>query len=433
MSKNKLAATVFLFSCLAVVLAVVHSCRARPGADVGKNVEVSWWHINFDKPSQAVYEKVVRDFSAKNGRTSVSIVILENMDYKPKLELEFAANDPPDIFHSWGGGGLAEQVKAGHLRDITDWVLSDRWQSKINPAALELFSHEGRVYGFPYDLGAVGFWYNRELLEKAGIRTFPGDWDSLLAMFETLKARGITPAACGIADRWPVMYYWVYLSMRLGGADVFKEIYAGTRRFSDPAVIRAGYMMRVLFERGYFPATGIGDDFLAQSRRMGDGMSAVQLMGQWALAVQAQVSERKDELTPVMAFAPFPVVRGGPGKRSDAMGGGNGFVIGKNAPDEAVMLLEYFSRAENLQRLFDVFPAIPTVEAVRVSTPGLSMVKDYLSGMESFCLYPDQLFPLSVGTALNETSARVMVGEITPEEGARVLDAEWDRVRSRTD
>ena len=377
-----------------------------------------------------MYEGIAREFESKRDGLDVEIVILENMDYKSKLELEFAANDAPDIFHSWGGGGLAEQVEAGYLRDITDWVMSDRWQSRINPAALELFSHEGRVYGFPYDLGAVGFWYNRELLAESGIRSFPGDWDALLDAFGTLKGRGITPVACGIADRWPVMYYWVYLTMRIAGPDFFKEVYAGTRDFSDPAMIRAGSMMRVLFERGYFAPTAIGDDFIAQSRQMGDGKSAVQLMGQWALAVQAQASERKDGLSSVMEFAPFPAVRGGSGKRSDAMGGGNGFVIGKNAPDEAVELLEFFTRAENLQLLFDVFPAIPTVDAVTVSAPGLSMVKGYLSSMESYCLYPDQLFPLGVGTALNEASARVMVGEISPEEGARILDGEWKAYRA---
>ncbi len=423
--------TAILLACCAVAVAALLSCRGKRDSGDRKDVELSWWHINFDKPSQDVYDAVAREFAAKNRGVTVNIVILENMDYKPKLELEFAADDPPDIFHSWGGGGLAEQVRAGHLRDITDWVLSDRWQSRINPAALEIFSHEGRVYGFPYDLGAVGFWYNRELLAKAGIRSFPDDWDALLEMFETLKDRGVAPVACGIADRWPVMYYWVYLTMRLAGSDFFKDVYAGKRAFSDPAMIRAGYMMRVLFEKGYFVSTSIGDDFIAQSRQMGDGAAAVQLMGQWALAVQAQAAERKDGLSSVMAFSPFPAVRGGRGKVADAMGGGNGFVIGKNAPDEAVALLEYFTRAENLQRLFDVFPAIPTVEAVEVAAPGLSMVKAYLSEMESYCLYPDQLFPLSVGTALNEASARVMVGEITPEEGARILDAEWDKIRER--
>ncbi len=398
-------------------------------ADKTPRVSLSWWHINFDKPSQRVYDDIARDFTGSHENVDVELVILENMDYKSKLELEFAANDAPDIFHSWGGGGLSEQVLAGQLRDITDWVLSDRWQSKINPAALEIFSHEGRVYGFPYDLGAVGFWYNRDLLEKAGVRSFPEDWDALLAMFERLKTRGITPVSCGIADRWPVMYYWVYLTMRIAGPDFFKDVYAGTRDFSDPAMIRAGYLMRVLFERGYFAPTAIGDDFIAQSRQMGDGKSAVQLMGQWALAVQAQSSERKDELASVMAFAPFPAVRGGLGGRADAMGGGNGFVIGKNAPDEAVELLEFFTRAENLQRLFDVFPAISTVEAVTVSENGLSMVKDYLATMESYCLYPDQLFPLGVGTALNEASSRVMVGEITPEEGTLLLDEQWATYR----
>ncbi len=416
-------AIVAVFACVSFF--ALTGCRNFKKEPVKEPLSITWWHINSDQPSQRVYTEIARDFKKMHSYVDVSVVQLENMEYKAKLELEFAAMDPPDVFHGWGGGGLAEQAEAGYLRDISDWVLSDKWQSKINPAALELFSHKGRVYGFPYDLGAVGFWYNRDLLTKAGIATFPSDWDSLLAAFETLKKSGITPVSCGIADRWPVMYYWVYLTMRLSGPTFFKDVYAGTRAFNDPGMIRAGYLMRALIERGFFPATAIGDDFIAQSRHMGDGLCAAQLMGQWAIAVQSQASERKDELASVMSFAPFPTVRGGVGKTSDAMGGGNGFVIGKNAPDEAVELLEFFARAENLQRLFDVFPGVSTVSGIRVANPGLGMVQAYLSTMETYSLYPDQMFPLSVGTALNETSARVMVGEISPEEGVRILDEEW--------
>jgi len=417
--------------CAAVVaVSVLLFASCQRGKNQAKSaVVIRWWHINSDMPSRAVFEDLAREFGQSRARAKVEVTMLENIEYKAKLELEFAAKDPPDVFHSWGGGNLAEQAKAGYLRDITEWGRSDRWQSKINPAALALFSWEGKIYGFPHDLGAVGFWYNSEILRAAGYESFPREWPAFVSMLDRLKARGVTPVALGIADRWPVMYYWVYLAMRLGGADLFPEILAGRRGFNDPAMAKAGHMMRDLYLRGYFSPTGIGDDFMSQSRQMGDGECAMQLMGQWALAVQAQSSERKDALASVMRFAPFPSVPGGKGGINDAMGGGNGFVIGSKAPDEAIELLEYFTRAENLQRYFDAFPAVPTVEAVRISSPGLRMVKDYLSGMENYCLYPDQLFPLAIGTAINEMSARVILGEITPEAACVSLQATWEQAR----
>lgn len=401
---------------------LLYGCRPREKGQSSKPVVLRWWHINSDQPSQDVFAQIAREFEADHPGVTVKVTMLENMEYKPKLNLELTAGDPPDLFHSWGGGGLAEQAEKGYLRDITDWVGSDRWTSRINPAALELYSHRGKVYGFPQDLGAVGFWYNSEILSRAGYETFPADWDTFLAMCDDLKSRGVTPIALGLADRWPVMFYWSYLALRLGGPGLFNDIREGKRSFSDPSLIQAGYLLQDLYNRDYLPDTALGDDFPGQSRYMGDGMCAMQLMGQWALAVQAQNSERKDELVPVMRFAPFPEVPGGVGLRGDVIGGGNGFVVGRDAPDEAVELLEYFMRAENLQRYFDVFPAIPTVAAVRIPSPGLNMVKDYLATMSSFTLYPDQMFSQDTNNLLNEVSARIMLGELSPEEGCALLD-----------
>jgi raffinose/stachyose/melibiose transport system substrate-binding protein len=403
-------------------------CAAKKKRD-SKPITISWWHLNMDQPSQKAFEAIVADFKTLHPNVEFKIVVVDNIEYKQKLDLELAANDPPDIFHSWGGGGLAEQAKAGYLRDITDWVKSDRWETRVNPVALGLFSHDGRIYGFPHDLGAVGFWYNRDMLAKAGYESFPADWDSFLAMCETLKKGGVTPIALGIADRWPVMYYWVYLTMRVGGANVFRDIYEGKRAFTDPAVVKAGTMMQDLFARGLLPSTCIGDDFNVQSRQMGDGRCAVQLMGQWALAIQAEVSDKKDALVPVMHFAPFPAVRDGKGSVRDAMGGGNGFVIGKNAPDEAIEFLEFFNRASNVQRYFDIFPAVPTASGVSVRVEGLNEVKDYIGSLDQYCLYPDQLFPKDIGILLNETSARVMIGEISADKGAAIMERAWGDYR----
>ena len=36
------------------------------------------------------------------------------------------AGTPPDLFQSWGGGGLAEQVDAGLVKDITADVAPGR-------------------------------------------------------------------------------------------------------------------------------------------------------------------------------------------------------------------------------------------------------------------------------------------------------------------
>ncbi|HRX16551.1 MAG TPA: extracellular solute-binding protein, partial [Spirochaetota bacterium] len=272
--------TFFIVSAFFVIIFIISlSCNKKDSE--AKPITIRWWHINSDKQSQVVFQNIANEFEKTNPDVIIKITMLDNMEYKPKLELDFAAGDPPDIFHSWGGGGLAEQVEAGHLRDITSYVKSDNWQSKISPIALEIYSHNGKIYGFPHDLGAVGFWYNKELLKKVGYTSFPETWHDFYKLCDRLKKSGITPISIGIADRWPVMYYWVYLAMRIGGEDLFSDIHKGNIKFNNPDLIKAGLIMQDLFKHGYFQSSSIGDDFITQSRYMGDGECAMQLMGQW--------------------------------------------------------------------------------------------------------------------------------------------------------
>ena len=284
-------------------------CAPRSSAESHSPNTIRWWHINSDLPSQKVFDEIAREFEASHPWVTVKVVVLDNMEYKPKLKLELAAKDPPDIFHSWGGGNMVELAKQGYLRDISSWVNGEHWKSRISPVALGMYSYDGKVYGFPQDLGMVGFWYNSELLSKAGFSAFPADWDGFLQMCASLKKAGIVPVSLGLADRWTAMYYWAYFALRLGGPGVFDDILGGKRSFEDPALIGAGRLMQDFYGRALLQRTAIGDDFMAQSRYMGDGKCAVQLMGQWALALQAQAAEQKDKLERYMRFAPFPAVR----------------------------------------------------------------------------------------------------------------------------
>ena len=56
------------------------------------------------------------------------------------------------------------------------------------------------------------------------------------------------------------------------------------------------------------------------------------------------------------------MVEGGKGDPSDAVGGGNGFAIGKNASPEAVDFVKYLTRAESQVQLAKIGVAIPVVK-----------------------------------------------------------------------
>ena len=89
-------------------------------------------------------------------------------------------------------GPWPAQADAGLLQDITGAVAP--WKDTVNPGAMSIYQYNGKQYGIPWDMGMIGFWYNKELFQKAGITTPPTNWDEFLAAIPKLQGSRRRPA-----------------------------------------------------------------------------------------------------------------------------------------------------------------------------------------------------------------------------------------------
>ena len=170
------------------------------------------------------------------------------------------AGKPPDIFQSWGGGTLKEQADAGLVKDITEPTKS--WIGTLNHAGVGLYKIDDKQYGIPYNLGLVGVWYNKKLFKKAGIDGPPASWDEFLADIQKLKSAGITPIAVGEKDKWPGMFWWANLSLRVAGKDAMAKAATDGGTFTQPGFVEAGKQLKKLialkpFQQGFL-AVAVG-------------------------------------------------------------------------------------------------------------------------------------------------------------------------------
>ncbi|MFC7482589.1 ABC transporter substrate-binding protein [Luedemannella flava] len=246
-----------------------------------------------------------------------------------------------------GGGVLAQQVEAGLVKDITEATSS--WKGDLVPAGLQPYTVDGKLYGIPWDIGMVGFWYNKDLFAKAGISAPPKTWAEFLTVVQTIKGKGITPLALAGKDKWPGHFYWAYLAMRTAGLDALKAA-AASKDFNTPDFIQAGAHLKALvdlqpFQKGFLAAQY--DKPGGQAATMGNGQAAMELMGQWAPVTQTSSSASGKGLGDKLGFFTFPAVDGGKGAATDAFGGGNGFSIGKNAPPATVDFLKFLLNVDN--------------------------------------------------------------------------------------
>ena len=143
-------------------------------------------------------------------------------------------------FNAMTLGGYAQSIVV-----TEDFVL--RMPANLNPAAAGLYQLDGKQYGIPFNLGMVGVWYRKSLFEQAGIDGPPATWDEFLTDIQTLKAKGITPLAVGEKDKWPGMFWWANLSLRIAGQDAMAQ--AGQDgNFNQPGFVKAGEELKKLID-----------------------------------------------------------------------------------------------------------------------------------------------------------------------------------------
>jgi len=86
---------------------------------------------------------------------------------------------------------MAKWVKEGVVQPITGLPGVEEYLDQMYPAARDLVSYQGQVWGLPYFLSLNTNAYNIQLFEKAGFTALPKSYDELAEMCKKAKADGV--------------------------------------------------------------------------------------------------------------------------------------------------------------------------------------------------------------------------------------------------
>jgi raffinose/stachyose/melibiose transport system substrate-binding protein len=389
-------------------------------------VTITWYHIQNNDPGLSLWKKLADEYTAAHPNVKIDIQVNENEAFKTKLTTLLQQGDVPDLFQTWGGGGLRQQVEAGLVKDISADIAS--WKDTINPGALGMYAVDGKNYGVPFDLGLVGFWYNTKTFTDAGITTPPATWADFLTTVQTLQGKGLTPIALAGKDTWTGAFYWAYLAVRnCGQAGMDKAVTSGD--WTDPCFVKAGEQFKQLidlkpFQKGFqaAPWDGAGSGAAAMATYNG----AMQLMGQWLPGTVNANSGGSRAMGEGLGWFPFPAVDGGAGDPFDGLGGGNGFAVGKDAPPETVDFLHYLVSLDAAKQWGALNSGIlPTTigSEASVTDPSMKTVLEGRSKAKFVQLYLDQATTPALGGAINEAVAGLYAGTGTPDSVAKAINA----------
>ena len=383
-------------------------------------VTIEWWHITTGEPGKSTFQSIADAYTAAHPNVKINITVLENEAFKTKLATSIQSGQVPDLFQSWGGGIMAAQVDAGALKDVTSDIAS--WKDTINPGALSIYAYKGVQYGVPWDMGMIGVWYNKKLFAQAGISAPPATWDEYLADVGKLKTAGIVPLAIAGKDEWPSMHIWTYLTLRIGGGDNLAQM-VQTGNWSTDACTKAGAQVLALNALNPYQPGFKAADYNAEAAAVGNGKAAMEVMGQWAPSTQIDQSANKKGIGSDLGWFPFPTVAGGSGAATDGVGGGNGIVVGKDAPPEAIDFLKFFNSPENATTLNAANIALSTVVGTEsaIKDPNLQAVLAGRGAATFMQLYLDQATSPAMGTAINDATIALFEGASDPAKVCKAI------------
>ena len=410
------------------VLAIAASACTSSTPSTGQ-VTIEWWHISTGQPGKSIFQGIADTYMAAHSNVKINITVLENEAFKTKLATAMQSGTPPDLFQSWGGGTMAAQADAGNLKDITSDISS--WKDTVNAGALGIYAYKGKQYGVPWDMGMIGFWYNKDAFTKAGISAPPTTWADYLTDVGKLKASGIAPLAIAGKDEWPSMHLWTYLILRMAGYDALQTMVQSGNWNTDDCKAAGAEVVKLNaldpYQDGYKSAT-----YDNEAATVANGKAAMELMGQWAPGVQQNDSADKKGLGDKLGWFAFPGVDGGKGDAADGVGGGNGIAVGKNAPAEAIDFLKFFNSLYNAQKIETPSTAggtdsmglspIVGVDSSQLA-PTLLQVLAGRDKAKHIQLYLDQATSPAMGTAINDATAALFLGASDP---AKVCQAITD-------
>ncbi|MBY3240456.1 extracellular solute-binding protein [Rhizobium laguerreae] len=146
-------------------------------------------------------------YSEADVRAMTDAFAKANPDIKVNLEfVPYEGLHDKTVLAQGSGGGYdvvlfdviwpAEYATNKVLVDVSSRV-TDEMKKGVLPGAWTTVQYDGKYYGMPWILDTKYLYYNKEILEKAGIKAPPKTWDELAEQAKTIKDKGLlaTPIA----------------------------------------------------------------------------------------------------------------------------------------------------------------------------------------------------------------------------------------------
>jgi raffinose/stachyose/melibiose transport system substrate-binding protein len=426
---------------LAIALAACGSSGpADEKSDAGggtKGGNAGYWYLS-GPPGEGIRKATIDNFNKANPNNQIKGEAFQNDAYKTKIKTAIGAGQAPTLIFGWGGGTLAQYVKGGQVDDLTSWFDENKEvKDKLFPASFGAGTIDGKIYAMPFEtVQPIVLFYSNKALEKVGGQP-PQSWDDILGLVEKFKSKDIAPFSLAGSSRWTNMMWLEFLFDRIGGPELFQNIFKGDdpKAWSAPDAITALTKVQELVDKkGFIKGfNSITADSNADQALLYRGKAGMMLHGSWSYGIQKS-SAKKFVESGDLGYMNFPPVEGGKGDPSNTVGNPAQYlsISSKASAAEKETAKKFFKEGlfteEENKGWIDTggVPIVNGLEPLLSASPDakyLKFVADTASNAKFFGQSWDQALGTTAAEALLDNISKLFQGSINPQKFADNMNA----------
>lgn len=290
--------------------------------------EITFWHYMSEDKEGKYVNQAVEEFNNSQDEIWVSAQYLPREELMKQYTIGVVSEELPDV-------GMVDNpdhnsyASMGVFEDITDLFNSTEGCNFLEGSIGSCY-YEGKLYGVPWGNNCLGLFYNKDLLDAAGVEV-PTNWSELEAACEALTTDttyGLAISAIGNEEGTFQYMPWLYSA----GGSV-------TDMTGDGAVKSMEYL-NGLIEKGYMSKEVIKWTQADAEKQFASGQAAMMINGPWQFDGIANDA-------PDLNYGVTLVPKADDGDYASVLGGENiGICAGTEHLDEAWTFITWITSAE---------------------------------------------------------------------------------------
>ncbi|MET7960894.1 ABC transporter substrate-binding protein [Micromonospora zamorensis] len=286
----------------------------------GPKVDLKLWN-GFTGGDGEIFKTLVNQFNTEHKNIAVSVATYQWEDYYNKLPGAASSGNGPDIavMHM---DQLATFAARGVITELDDVAKNlELAEGDFAPTVWKGGLYNNKRYGIPLDMHPLGFYYNKSVMQKAGLdpNKPPTTKDDYVAALRELKKAGIQGFWVSPFQFTGGMTFYSLLNQ--WGGTLFDAEVAKATFNSDPAVEACTWLVDMI-KQGFSPAN-VGQD--ADYLSFKSGKNAFTWNGIW------QINDLKKSPDVQWGVAPLPQI----GSKPAAWANSHNFTIVKQRANDA--------------------------------------------------------------------------------------------------